>query len=143
METQMTPYRLPRHGATPLEFHGQQAHEFTTHEPGGPLSRSWHEVRIYRAQDWPGTDAADWPGDWVVEIVYRTTVAKEVEHRSAVALAYAEDIPFYLKNYDPTAHLKFPSGNQFLRKQIAVRRLLREAFEHQVGLFLAQERLEE
>ena len=77
----MTTYRLERLAAVDLVFDGELLSEESSHEPSGPKSVRWQEVRVYLTDN----------GKWVVERTGKSLAPGEVDRPSvAVCTTPAE-----------------------------------------------------
>lgn len=75
----MTEFRLSRHDDVDLVFEGKLLSEVSSHRDG---MAHWSEIRVYR------TDS----GQWVTEVVGRTTKPGEVDRSTVVAHKQPEHV---------------------------------------------------
>lgn len=127
----MRTHTLHRTGDAPLRFEGecvaaQDCREFQ----GREQEARWFEAALYRTAG----------GQYVLQVVYRTTWDGEAEHRDAQVVGTdLEDIRGPLDDMNPVQHVQgFPPHPKYAEKQRHLLDHMERMWQHLVGELLSE-----
>jgi hypothetical protein len=87
----MQEYKLPRTGNAPVKFTGERLAQGSSKAEGGPRSRSWHTVEIYRSRG----------GSWIGHVCFTSgPLAGEPEQHTVLVAATHTGLRQQLLGYE-------------------------------------------
>lgn len=121
-------YTLPRTGAAPVRFVGEQIAGDDNQATNGPGQSRWHDLAIYRADS----------GRWIAAIGYRTRWQGEMGRNTVLVADSPGEVARMLAAHDPTTAVAgFPPGEQFAERQARLLADVRARYESLVSAVLA------